>query len=86
MPNQNKKIAVIEDDEDDYLIIRDYISDIEGRSFVVDWFQDYNSAIKAIKNKEYQLYFVDYFLGHKTGLDLLDDAAAIVTELSSSIN
>jgi PAS domain S-box-containing protein len=77
MPNQNKKIAVIEDDEDDYLIIRDYISDIEGRSFVVDWFQDYNSAIKAIKNKEYQLYFVDYFLGHKTGLDLLDDAAAM---------
>jgi len=76
MPNQGKyKIAVIEDDEDDYLIIRDYISDIEGRSFIVDWFQDYNSAIKAIKNKGYHLYFVDYFLGHKTGLDLLDAAA-----------
>ena len=75
MPNQNKKIAVIEDDEDDYLIIRDYISDFEGRSFIVDWFQDYNSAIEAMKNKEYHLYFVDYFLGHKTGLDLLDAAA-----------
>jgi PAS domain S-box-containing protein len=76
MPNQGKyRIAVIEDDEDDYLIIRDYISDIEGRSFIVDWFQDYNSAINAIKNKEYHLYFVDYFLGHKTGLDLLDAAA-----------
>ena len=76
MPNQNKhKIAVIEDDEDDYLIIKDYITDIEGRVFTVDWFQDYNSAIEAIKNKEYHLYFVDYFLGHKTGLDLLDAAA-----------
>src|SRR6187402_3352467 len=76
MPNRIKnKIAVIEDDEDDYLIIKDYIADIEGRSFVVDWFQDYNSAIEAIKNKEYHLYFVDYFLGHKTGLDLLDAAA-----------
>jgi len=76
MPNRNKhKIAVIEDDEDDYLIIKDYIADIEGKSFVVDWFQDYNSAIEAIKNKEYHLYFVDYFLGHKTGLDLLDAAA-----------
>jgi len=76
MPNQGKyRIAVIEDDEDDYLIIRDYISDIEGRSFIVDWFQDYNSALNAIKNKEYHLYFVDYFLGHKTGLDLLDAAA-----------
>jgi PAS domain S-box-containing protein len=78
MPNRNKnKIAVIEDDEDDYLIIKDYITDIEGRSFTVDWFQDYNSAIEAIKNKEYHLYFVDYFLGHKTGLDLLDAAAEL---------
>ena len=78
MPNQNKyKIAIIEDDEDDYIIIKDYISDIEGKSFVIDWFQDFNSAIEAIKNKEYHLYFVDYFLGHKTGLDLLDIAAEL---------
>jgi PAS domain S-box-containing protein len=78
MPNQNKhRIAVIEDDEDDYLIIKDYITEIEGRSFTVDWFQDYNSAIEAIKNKQYHLYFVDYFLGHKTGLDLLDAAAEL---------
>src|SRR6188768_1055806 len=78
MPNQHKhKIAVIEDDEDDYLIIKDYITDIEGKSFTIDWFQDYNSAIEAIKNKEYHLYFVDYFLGHKTGLDLLDAAAEL---------
>ena len=78
MPSQYKhKIAVIEDDEDDYLIIKDYIADIEGKSFTVDWFQDYNSAIEAIKNKQYHLYFVDYFLGHKTGLDLLDAAAEL---------
>lgn len=78
MPNQHKhKIAVIEDDEDDFQIIKDYITDIEGNSFVVDWFQDYNSAIEAIKNKEYHLYFVDYFLGHKTGLDLLDAATEL---------
>ena len=78
MPNQNKvRIAIIEDDEDDFLIIKDYIAEIEGKSFVVDWFQDYNAAIEAIRNKEYHLYFVDYFLGHKTGLDLLDEAAEL---------
>lgn len=78
MPNHHKhKIAIIEDDEDDFQIIKDFITDIEGKSFVVDWFPDYNSAIEAIKNKEYHLYFVDYFLGHKTGLDLLDAAAEL---------
>ena len=78
MPNRNNiRIAIIEDDEDDFLIIKDYISDIEGKTFVVDWFQDYNTAIDAVKNKEYHLYFVDYFLGHKTGLDLLDAASEL---------
>lgn len=78
MPNQNKiKIAIIEDDEDDFLIIKDYISEIEGKSFVVGWFQEYNTAIEAIKSKAYHLYFVDYFLGHKTGLDFLDAAAEL---------
>jgi PAS domain S-box-containing protein len=81
MPNQNMtRIAVIEDDEDDYMIIKDYITEIEGRSFLVDWFQDYNAAIEAIKNKKYHLYFVDFFLGHKTGLDLLDEAARLNCE------
>ena len=76
MPNQNKiRIAIVEDDEDDYIIIKDYISEIEGKSFQVDWFQDYNSAIEAIRDKKYNIYFVDYFLSYKTGLDLLDAAA-----------
>ena len=78
MPNQNKiRIAVIEDDEDDFLIMKDYITEIEGKSFDVDWFQDYTATLEAIKNKDYHLYFVDYFLGHKTGLDLLDAAAEL---------
>lgn len=78
MPNRNlTKIAIIEDDEDDFLIIRDYILDIEGKKFVIDWIPDYNTAIEAIKNKTYHLYFVDYFLGHKTGLDLLEAAAGM---------
>jgi PAS domain S-box-containing protein len=71
------KLAIIEDDEDDFLIIRDYIAEIEGKNFLIDWIPDYTQAIDAIKNKGYHLYFVDYFLGHKTGLDLLEAAAEL---------
>jgi len=78
MPNRSlTRIAIIEDDEDDFLIIRDYISDIEGKNFAIDWINEYSSAIEAIKNKAYHLYFVDYFLGHKTGLDLLEEASQL---------
>ena len=38
MPNRNLiRIAIIEDDEDDFLIIKDYITEIEGKKFVIDW-------------------------------------------------
>lgn len=78
MPNRNlTRIAIIEDDEDDFLIIKDYITDIEGKNFAIDWISDYNAALEAIKNKAYHLYFVDYFLGHKTGLDLLEAASLL---------
>ena len=78
MPNRSlTKVAIIEDDEDDFLIIKDYINDIEGKNFVIDWIADYNAALNAIKNKGHHLYFVDYFLGHKTGLDLLEAAAEL---------
>jgi PAS domain S-box-containing protein len=74
---ENIRIAIIEDDEDDYIIIKDYISEIEGKSFVVDWYNDYSDGIEKIKSRSYDLYFVDYFLGLKTGLDLLEEAAAL---------
>jgi PAS domain S-box-containing protein len=78
MPNRNlTRIAIIEDDEDDFLIVKDYITDIEGKNFVIDWIPDYNAALDVIKNKAYHLYFVDYFLGHKTGLDLLQAASEL---------
>ena len=76
MPNRTiTKIAIIEDDEDDFDIIKDYINDIDGKNFVIDWLPDYNTALDAISNRAYHLYFVDYFLGHKTGLDLLEAAS-----------
>lgn len=70
-------IAVIDDDEDDFTFISDYINGIDGKAFTIDWFRDYESAIADIRNQSHQLYFVDYFLGNKTGLDFLKEAAAM---------
>jgi PAS domain S-box-containing protein len=69
------RIAVIDDDEDDYFIIKDYIQQIEGGNFVVDWLSNYQTAIDAISIAAYHLYFVDYRLGNETGLELLQEAA-----------
>ena len=71
------RIAVIDDDEDDYFFISDYIKAIDRKRFVTDWFKDYDSAIRHLRERSHHLYFVDYFLGRKTGLDLLKEANAM---------
>jgi PAS domain S-box-containing protein len=74
------RILIIDDDEDDFLITSDYIKSIEGRNFVIDWCFRYAEALERISRKEYDIYFVDYRLGAKTGLDLLKDALAMHCE------
>jgi PAS domain S-box-containing protein len=72
---QNKiRVLVIDDDEDDYFLIKEFIEDIEAEKFIVDWSPDYSYALKNIQSKNYDIYFVDYRLGNETGLELLQDA------------
>lgn len=68
------KILVVDDDEDDFLLIKEYISNIRDQQFVIDWCAIYGDARKKICAKEYDLYFIDYLLGAKTGLDLIRDS------------
>src|ERR1041385_4150550 len=69
-------IVIIDDDEDDFQIIRDYINEIEGKDFIVDWCPDYDVAVEKIKEQTADLYFVDYRLDHSTGLELLREVNA----------
>jgi len=68
------RIAIIEDDEDDFFIIADYIKLIDAKKFIINWYNDYKTALEKIKSGEYDIYFVDYRLGNETGLELLQEA------------
>lgn len=70
------RIVIIDDDEDDFFIIADYIKAIEGSQFRIDWCKNYDTAIRIIRERAYDIYFVDYRLGNHTGLDLLRAASA----------
>jgi PAS domain S-box-containing protein len=71
------RILIIDDDKDDFLIISDFIKHIPNNKFTIDWCYNYQQAEDHIKNRTHDLYFVDYRLGAKTGLDLLRFAASI---------
>jgi len=65
---------LIDDDEDDFLITSEYIRQIPGMKFEIDWCPHYEDALAELRNKNYDLYFTDYRLGIKSGVDLLRDA------------
>lgn len=72
--NEAIHILVVDDDEDDYLIIKDYINNIKGHNFIIDWCYEHGEAAKKICEGNHHLYFVDYRLGAKTGLELIQES------------
>jgi PAS domain S-box-containing protein len=74
--NNLRKILIIDDDEDDYFITSEYIKDIPGHTFILDWCPQYEEGLKKILNRAYDIYLIDYRLGAHTGLDLIRSAIA----------
>lgn len=72
--NSITRILIVEDDEDDFLIIEACIKDIPDKEFLIDWCYDYDDAMQRISEGRYDIYFIDYLLGAKTGLQLLEEA------------
>jgi PAS domain S-box-containing protein len=70
------KVLVIDDDEEDFFLTSQYIKKIRGREFIIDWCYRYNEALDAILESRYDIYFIDYYLGAKTGLELMKNALA----------
>ena len=66
------KVLLVEDDEDDYVIIRDLLSEMER--FELEWVIDYEDALKAIEREEHDVCLLDYRLGERSGLELLREA------------
>jgi PAS domain S-box-containing protein len=71
---QPVRILIIDDDEDDFILTSGFIKSIVDRTFDIQWCYNYKTALEEIKSKKFHLYFVDYRLGAKTGIDLLAEA------------
>lgn len=67
------RILIIDDDEDDYLITSNYIRFLPGMDVVIDWCQHFDQALDLICSRAYDLYFTDYRLGARSGVDLLTE-------------
>ena len=67
------RILVVEDDEDDFLLINDYIKHLRAWTCEVKWISRYDEAIEELSRNVYTICFSDYRLGAKNGIDLIKD-------------
>ena len=69
-------VLLVEDDEEDYLIIKDLLSRFDGARHEVHWASDYRSALRAADEGDHDVYLVDYRLGAEDGIELVRELVA----------
>jgi signal transduction histidine kinase len=65
------KILLVEDDEDDFIIIREILSRVRNHKFELDWAKDFDEGILKASTTEHDLCIVDYFIGTHTGIEFI---------------
>ncbi|MBI4944960.1 MAG: hybrid sensor histidine kinase/response regulator [Bacteroidetes bacterium] len=73
---KDSKILLIDDDEEDFLLTRDVISQIQNKRYHLDWSSNYDEGKKQIFKNEHDVYLIDYRLGNSVGLELIREAIA----------
>lgn len=74
MNNSPIKVLLIDDDEDDYILIRAWLREFQVAGCELEWVENYEAAKDAIARHQHDIYLVDYRLGEHNGLELLQEA------------
>ncbi len=74
MSDSPVRVLLVDDDEDDYIITRGLISEISGRRYQMEWVDNYDAALTALRRQEHDICLLDYRLGSRTGLELLRES------------
>ncbi|MGB3761334.1 MAG: ATP-binding protein, partial [Rivularia sp. (in: cyanobacteria)] len=65
------KVLLVDDDEDDYILIRDWLNEFQLGSCELEWLNNYQTAKDVIASLRHNVYLLDYRLGAENGLELL---------------
>jgi cyclic di-GMP phosphodiesterase len=73
MPNTTapvRHVLLVEDDEEDYQFTKELLEELDGIRHELGWASDYQQALEASRNTNYDVCLVDYRLGADNGIDL----------------
>lgn len=67
---QNVKLLIIDDDEDDFFLVKDLLADI-SQGCILDWASTYEAGQQLLREDRHDLCLMDYKLGARDGIELL---------------
>ncbi|NJN27016.1 MAG: response regulator [Cyclobacteriaceae bacterium] len=70
------KILLIDDDEDDYIITRDNLENIEQSNYELHWELSYDHGLQRLLDEKFDICFTDFRLGDRNGIELIKSAIA----------
>lgn len=76
MNDQVLRVLVVDDDEEDFLILRDLLVDFPQGRFELDWVATLAEGVQALRASRHDVFLVDYHLGPDNGMDLVRLAVA----------
>ena len=68
-------VLLVDDDEDEFVVIRDVLSESKDQKYKLQWVADASSALQTLKEQPFDICLVDYRLGADTGVELIKEAA-----------
>lgn len=77
MPDEAEvKVLIVEDDDEDYILARDYLSDSQRLNFQITRARNTAEALSQLGSGHFDVCLIDYMLGETTGLEVFDQARA----------
>ncbi|EKR37207.1 GHKL domain protein [Leptospira interrogans serovar Hebdomadis str. R499] len=78
-------VCLIEDDDEDAILFREYLEEIPFPKYKVTRFKDFPSLFVDIEKKtsKYTIYVFDHFLGLQTGFEILNEIRKVVGSVSA---
>ena len=68
------KILLIEDDKDDYFLVKSWLSQVKHGQFDLTWIENYKAGLEAVKNGSFDVVLVDYRLDTRSGVEFIQEA------------